>query len=150
MILGWFHQEYAYQVCFRPLTGKLVLIDIFDVLDERDLPQMFPSPYGEVGFDPFMESYETFTPHLQFPSPYGEVGFDLKTSRSDHDSASTEFPSPYGEVGFDHLITQEGKTCKKIQFPSPYGEVGFDQSTAARRKAVPNESVSVPLRGSWF
>ena len=39
----------------------------------------FPSPYGEVGFDPNKMKkfeFESYT----FPSPYGEVGFDRMTS----------------------------------------------------------------------
>ena len=36
--------------CFRPLTGKLVLIEISDYVNGfRD--GEFPSPYGEVGFN---------------------------------------------------------------------------------------------------
>ena len=37
-----------------------------------------------------------------FPSPYGEVGFDQERW---YDLAKTiyEFPSPYGEVGFDRM-----------------------------------------------
>ena len=36
----------------------------------------FPSPYGEVGFDPSCPLTARTNPW--FPSPYGEVGFDLK------------------------------------------------------------------------
>ena len=49
------HSRYlrcARRACFRPLTGKLVLI----VAGVADLVygcgMVFPSPYGEVGFDP--------------------------------------------------------------------------------------------------
>ena len=36
--------------CFRPLTGKLVLITIIITLNAEYIEE-FPSPYGEVGFD---------------------------------------------------------------------------------------------------
>ncbi len=37
---------------------------------------MFPSPYGEVGFDQSSVRKKPVT-CISFPSPYGEVGFDL-------------------------------------------------------------------------
>ena len=37
-----------------------------------------------------------------FPSPYGEVGFDLFLRRVEQERKG-KFPSPYGEVGFDHV-----------------------------------------------
>ena len=64
-------------VCFRPLTGKLVLI-----LRIRESVSVFsgyefPSPYGEVGFNLVNMSCETLE-QVKFPSPYGEVGFNLR------------------------------------------------------------------------
>ena len=37
---------------------------------------MFPSPYGEVGFDHPEVVPRYVRERLKFPSPYGEVGFD--------------------------------------------------------------------------
>ena len=37
---------------------------------------MFPSPYGEVGFDQCCCSIRSAVLIRWFPSPYGEVGFD--------------------------------------------------------------------------
>ena len=66
---------YVRRVSFRPLTGKLVLIshrhDGFDILFS-----LFPSPYGEVGFDQRAGLYSYHYVIAMFPSPYGEVGFD--------------------------------------------------------------------------
>ena len=63
---------------------------------------VFPSPYGEVGFDP--QVVEPTIPCVtQFPSPYGEVGFDLSMKNKDKDGELQMFPSPYGEVGFDQV-----------------------------------------------
>ena len=86
---------------------------------------MFPSPYGEVGFNRMKWKWLCLS-CCWFPSPYGEVGFNLRRNDTDAIKVTIKFPSPYGEVGFN--LTQEGKTCKKIHlaFPSPYGEVGFN------------------------
>ena len=62
---------------FRPLTGKLVLINKNDVWNQVQI-NLFPSPYGEVGFDQAEESDVTAFIVVEFPSPYGEVGFDLQ------------------------------------------------------------------------
>ena len=43
-----------------------------------------------------------------FPSPYGEVGFD-QTKIYTFNELSYEFPSPYGEVGFDLMYAQLNK-----------------------------------------
>ena len=85
---------------------------------------MFPSPYGEVGFDHIMRTETTITNIYKFPSPYGEVGFDREDAGVNAYEYVGVFPSPYGEVGFD---------------------LGFTQ--AIREEMT---KVSVPLRGSWF
>ncbi len=63
-----------------------------------------------------------------FPSPYGEVGFDRWNCLSVVSKPSSRrFPSPYGEVGFDHPVFSDAYNGH-YKFPSPYGEVGFDHS----------------------
>ena len=37
-----------------------------------------------------------------FPSPYGEVGFNQEEMTKQAKALVLVFPSPYGEVGFDH------------------------------------------------
>ncbi len=48
---------------------------------------MFPSPYGEVGFDQCCCSIRSAVLIRWFPSPYGEVGFD-------HDLAKIIYKKP--------------------------------------------------------
>ena len=61
--------------CFRPLTGKLVLIAVNHPKYYQGKIEVFPSPYGEVGFD--LEMFAKLKKILfMFPSPYGEVGFN--------------------------------------------------------------------------
>ena len=87
--------------CFRPLTGKLVLIICVVYVLMAIYAHAFPSPYGEVGFDPIENAEAIDSREIEFPSPYGEVGFDLLQVLSDLSLRRHEFPSPYGEVGFD-------------------------------------------------
>ena len=61
---------------FRPLTGKLVLIVLLDFSDSQKYTGLFPSPYGEVGFNR-IKVQGTCHGKIPFPSPYGEVGFNL-------------------------------------------------------------------------
>ena len=68
---------YDTAMCFRPLTGKLVLIWVTIENATRAFTYQFPSPYGEVGFD-LRAWNECIEDKDMFPSPYGEVGFDLR------------------------------------------------------------------------
>ena len=106
---------------FRPLTGKLVLINVLAKYLRR-LCAWFPSPYGEVGFD-----------HYTF-----EVGY-------------TRHYGSFRPLTGKLVLIREGNRKKEQQpnmFPSPYGEVGFDQDKKWKKKT--HSKVSVPLRGSWF
>ena len=110
--------------CFRPLTGKLVLIQN-EVRRTFRKYEKFPSPYGEVGFDRLVKAGHILDVPVLFPSPYGEVGFDRMPSQRKNIGMDA-FPSPYGEVGFDQYNQDKGRDKERKQFPSPYGEVGFD------------------------
>ena len=113
---------------FRPLTGKLVLISTSTVALMSLPSNMFPSPYGEVGFDHNKGNKGTRKSFKRFPSPYGEVGFDRVFLCFDPSATHWEFPSPYGEVGFDLLEGRiTSREARDVVFPSPYGEVGFDR-----------------------
>ena len=52
MIYSYDELNKSAKASFRPLTGKLVLIMCVHGTDSLDGELVFPSPYGEVGFDP--------------------------------------------------------------------------------------------------
>ena len=118
--------------CFRPLTGKLVLIQN-EVRRTFRKYEKFPSPYGEVGFDRLVKAGHILDVPVLFPSPYGEVGFDRMPSQRKNIGMDA-FPSPYGEVGFDQYNQDKGRDKERKQFPSPYGEVGFDLMPLQRQR----------------
>ena len=70
---------------------------------------LFPSPYGEVGFDPTKEGEIQNEEILRFRPLTGKLVLITFVSSTSTNFMRT-FPSPYGEVGFDLALQAMTKT----------------------------------------
>ena len=122
LIIGMKYELKKNSISFRPLTGIMVLIGLGR--GSAASSDVFPSPYGDYG------SYQD-RPKLKelwrkwFPSPYGD----------------------YGSYLFDLV---RACTSQYYKFPSPYGDYGSYQHEKSNRYFNYGSAVSVPLRGLWF
>ena len=87
---------------------------------------------------------------LMFPSPYGEVGFDQDSDTDEYARQTSRFRSLTGKLVLIGLSFSENGKQEGVKFPSPYGEVGFDRAFGDYDLTSDILVVSVPLRGSWF
>ena len=111
-------------VCFRPLTGIVVLIGVLCSCNEPTAADVSVPLRG-----------------LWFLS----VAVNLE-----HSSNLELFPSPYGDYGSYPLTTLEASGQSGRTFPSPYGDYGSYPGRTAELLPVYEWTVSVPLRGLWF
>ena len=134
---------------FRPLTGKLVLIRIEEKGNNHDVCAVSVPLRGSWFWSTEWHGNDYTTTTKVFPSPYGEVGFDQERRESKMKKFEVSVPlrgswfwsanmlACIANGDYEVSVPLRGSWFWSLlrvpvsrllsRFPSPYGEVGFDR-----------------------